>query len=321
MKILVTGANGFIGRHLCFHLTEQKHSVKAVVRQEPKAPIIADEVIVLPDGSPLTTNLFDSCESIVHLAARVHILKNNTENSLEQFRNINVDMTQRWVEAAIHNGIRRFVLVSSIGMFGPHKSGIPFTETMPVTPIEPYAISKLEAEDSLSTSCDGTDMDYVIIRPPLVYGPDAPGNFALLLKLFSLGFPLPFGSLDSQRSFVSVWNLVDFIRCCLLQAAAKNEVFVVCDKEFITLPEIFQYLGEGYGRYNRVFRFPPILLALAAGLLGKSNAFDKLVADLQVDANKARQILNWVPPYSAADAMRKTGQDFHAMLASNPQNP
>jgi nucleoside-diphosphate-sugar epimerase len=319
MKVLVTGANGFIGRHLCGHLSAQGHSVTAVARRPPGFPIGAAEVAVVADHTAINASLFQGCDCVIHLAARAHVLKDKADNPLAEFRAANANTAKRWADEAGRNGVQRFVLVSSIGVNGAATAGAPFSEASAAAPGEPYAISKLEAENMLRLSARHTGMEYVIVRPPLVYGPGAPGNFALILKLAAAGWPLPFGSMAARRSLLSVWNLADFLRRCVESPAAKDELFLLADREDIALPELFKYLGEGFGRANAVFPFPPRLLSLAARLLGKGKAFDKLGAELLIDSSKARQALGWSPPYSAADAMRRTGQELR--MACRPPRP
>jgi nucleoside-diphosphate-sugar epimerase len=310
MRILITGAGGFIGHHLCEHLSAQGHYIKAIVRSQPDRELAAAEVLVIPDYLNPASSVFQGYDCVIHLAARAHILKEKIADPLAEFREINVNMARRWVEEAGRSGVKRFVLVSSAGVNGSNTCGVPYSEDMPVNPIEPYAISKLEAEHMLRTTAEVYGMEYVIVRPPLVYGTDAPGNFALLLKLAKTGWPLPFGRVNAKRNMVSVWNLADFLRCCCEHPAAASELFLVSDREEVTLPEIFKYLGEGSKRKNLMIPLPVSWLFTAARLLGKDKAFAKLVAEFRVDTGKATRLLNWAAPYSAAESLRRTGKEL-----------
>ncbi|MFM8333833.1 MAG: NAD-dependent epimerase/dehydratase family protein [Candidatus Methylumidiphilus sp.] len=316
MKVLVTGAGGFVGRHLCAHLSACGHYVIAAVRRP--GVVMADETVVAPDLAvgDLPTQVLRQCACVIHLAGRAHVLREVVADPTAAFTAANVTASRRLAQAAAAAGVGRFVLASSIGVNGGQTRGEPFSEASPTQPSEPYAHSKLAAERAvLEVAGQTAGMACVIVRPPLVYGPDAPGNFGLLLRLLATGAPLPFAALHAQRSLVSVWNLADFLRVCAEHEAAVGELFLVSDADDVSLPDIFRHLSEGYGRGNRLFALPPKLLALSAKLAGKGGAFAKLAAELRVDSRKAERLLGWRPPLSAAEGLRRTGREYREYRA------
>ncbi len=252
------------------------------------------------------TNALTGCSSVIHLAARAHILNDTIDDPLAAFRSTNVAGSVQLARCAARAGVRRFVFVSSIGVNGNANSR-PFTQADAAAPAEAYAISKFEAEQALIEETSNSAMELVIVRPPLVYGPDCPGNFLRLLKLLSSGVPLPFGAISTKRSFVSVWNLADFLATCVLNPQAAGEVFLVSDMEDVTLPGLLRGLAAGMGKKAPLFSLSPALLGFVAGIAGKSAMFEKLCGNLTVDASHARTVLNWHPPVSLAEGLRRTG--------------
>lgn len=311
MKILITGAGGFIGRHLCQSLRAQGHELVAVVRRDPGCGFPASSIVTVADiGHPPPDGIFDGCEAVVHLAGRAHILREKAEDAAAQFHADNVQATANWAQAAAKAGIKRFVHLSSIGVLGNRTNGQPYTEATAARPVEDYAQSKWQGEQVLRESAAGTGMDYVVIRPPLVYGADAPGNFARLLKLAAAPIPLPLATVQSKRSLVSIGNLLDFITLCLSHPAAANQVFVVSDGDDVSLPQLLGYLAEGLGKSPRLLPFPPVALKIAARMLGLGASWDKLTTELLVDNGKCRSLLAWQAPYSAAEGLREAGRGF-----------
>jgi len=312
MKIAVTGATGFVGRELCRHLDAHGHEVVAIIRRADGLPLPAREIRVVQEFShreSLSTAL-EGCEVVVHLAGRAHVLRDTVADPLAEFRAVNVEMSEKLALAAAAAGVRRFIFVSSIGVNGNATRGQAFTEADAPAPHDLYAISKWEAEQRLTSIAGKTQMDYVIARPVLMFGPHAPGNFGLLLKLAAKSLPLPFGMLGTKRNLLSVWNFADFLRTCAEYPSPINETFVVSDREPVTLPDIFRYLGEGMGVRQRLVPVPRALLAAASGLLGKGAMLRKVDSELMVSPDKAIKLLKWTPPYSTQAALVKTGEDY-----------
>lgn len=311
MKVLVTGASGFVGRHLCKYLNNTGHDVIALVRAQgtliegAKLVVVAD--FNLPDS---LDDILKECGAVIHLAGRAHILNDTAEDPLYEFRRVNVGMTEKLMQRAAKVGVRRFIYASSIGVNGNENSGHPFVETDPVNPHDLYAVSKLEAEQVVKKTAAQTGMEYVIVRPALVFGPDAPGNFGLLLKLAARGLPLPFGRLSTRRSLLSVWNLVSFLGLCVDHRSVLQETFLIADKDTVTLADIFKGLGMGMGKPQMMLPIPQMLLVAACYLLGKKQQFDKLNSELRVDIGKAEGKLGWKAPYTTTEALIKTGEEY-----------
>jgi nucleoside-diphosphate-sugar epimerase len=316
-KVLVTGANGFVGKAVCTDLTARGMRVVAAVRNEsatieiPTGP--AREIVSVGniDAGTDWTNALSGCSSVIHLAARAHVLNDTIADPSVAFRSTNVGGSLQLARSAARAGVRRFVFVSSIGVNG-NVNARPFTESDAPAPAEAYAVSKLEAEQVLLEETKGNGMELVIVRPPLVYGPECPGNFLRLLKLLSSGIPLPFGAISNKRSFVSVWNLADVLATCVLSRQAAGELFLVSDMEDVTLPELLRGLAVGMEKDASLFSLSPSLLGLIAGVTGQRAMLEKLCGNLTVDASRVRTVLNWHPPVPLAEGLRRTGSWYAA---------
>jgi UDP-glucose 4-epimerase len=311
-KILVTGANGFVGKVVCAELAVRGFEVVAAVRAAPAGaathanPALLTVSVGNIDGKTDWTEALSGCCAVIHLAARAHILNDTVADPLAAFRETNVEGSLQLARSAARAGVQRFVFVSSVGVNGNQNSR-PFSETDSPVPAEPYAVSKLEAELALREEAARSGMELVIVRPPLVYGPECPGNFLRLLKLLSTAVPLPFGALHNRRSFVGVWNLADFLATCAIHENAAGNVFLVSDMADVTLPELLQGLAHGMGEKASLFSVSPALLRALARVLGKAGLFDKLCGNLTVNAAHARTTLGWTPPVALAEGLRRTG--------------
>lgn len=308
--MFVTGADGFIGRHLCERLERHGFAVTRAVRTLPVDAASGQRVATGDLATCLDLHDFVAGhDAVVHLAGRAHVLRETAEDPRAAFQRANVDATARLAQAAVAAGVRRFVFVSSIGVLG-NRSDRPLTESDTPAPVEPYAESKLHAEQVLAEIARPTTMQIVVLRPTLVYGPHCPGNMARLARLVARGVPLPLASFTSQRSLMGVDNLASLIESTLTHPAAAGETFVAADGEDVSLPELIQHLAAGLGVPARLFPFPASALSLAARLVGLGTTFDKLTAPLRVDASKARRLLGWSPPVPVADGLRATGRSF-----------
>lgn len=311
-KILVTGANGFIGKMVCAELLARGFEVTAAVRKVPvDGNVNSAGLRFVGVGNVDADTCWDTalagCSGVIHLAARAHILNDEVADPLAAFRATNVAGTLQLARCAARAGVARFVFVSSVGVNG-NQNERPFTESDTPLPAEPYAVSKLEAELALQTDALGEAMKLVIVRPPLVYGPGCPGNFLRLLKLLSTRIPLPFGAMRNKRSFIGIWNLADFLATCLVHDKAGGHVFLISDLEDVTLPDLLRGLALGMGRTVPLFSVPPGWLATLAGMAGKGAMFDKLGGSLTVDASRAHTVLGWTPPVSLAEGLQRTGR-------------
>ncbi|MBU3655352.1 MAG: SDR family oxidoreductase [Alphaproteobacteria bacterium] len=303
MKIMVTGANGFVGRSLCAHLRAANHQLVAMVRTPAslaEAPVAHNlalaEVIVgdLADGAPLQASL-SGVDTVIHLAARVHIMRDDSPDPMAAFHKINVDGTMHLAKQAHQAGVRRLVFLSSIKVNG--ESGH-FTETDNPAPTDAYALSKWQAEQALKEFSQQTGMEVVIIRPPLIYGPGVKGNFASLIRLIQRGWPLPLGAVHNQRSLIALDNLVGFIALCAdrdRSPAAANQTFLLSDGADVSTTQLLQKLGQAYGKRPWLIPMPTGLMRLAARLIGKKSVADRLFDSLTVDSGKAQGLLAWRP--------------------------
>ena len=303
MKVLVSGANGFVGRALCPHLESKGHTVVPLVRRPCG---MAGEYIV---GEELSwSHALKDCESVIHLAGRAHVMKDGERDPLHAFRAANVDMTLALANQALEEGVRRFVFMSTVKVNGEVTApGVSFKADDLPAPQDDYAISKWEAEQGLLEIAK-KGLEVVIIRPPLIYGPGAKGNFASLISWIKKGIPLPLGAIHNQRSLVALDNVVSFAALCAdIKASpnAKGEVFLVSDGEDISTTELLQRVAKAYGRLSLLLPVPVKLMHIGAGLLGKSSLADRLLGSLVIDDTKAREMLGWLPPVSMDEQLRK----------------
>ncbi len=308
MKILVTGANGFVGEVLCRKLVERGFEAKGAVRSAhiPLAPGVEKIVAGSIDSSTDWSSALKGIDCVIHLAARVHVMKEESPDPLAEFRRVNAEGTRRLALAAAERGVKRLVYVSSIKVNGEATKGEPCSEQVAPNPQDPYALSKWEAEQSLLEISRETGLEIVILRPPLVYGPGVGGNFIRMLEWIKKGIPLPLGSVKNRRSMIHVENLADALILCSTHPDAKNETFLVSDSECISTPDLIRMLSEKMGREARIFPFPVPLLHVLGRLTGKSAEIERLTGSLEIDSSKIRQKLGWKPPHSILDGLKDT---------------
>lgn len=308
--VMLTGSTGFVGSVLLAELKKlpEFHVVSAVRSAVSPA---SDDVVVVGniDGTTDYLSALNGVDVVVHAAARAHVMRDEVADTLAEFRKVNVDGTLNLARQAAAAGVKRFVFISSIGVHGLNSSR-PFTETDSEAPHDAYAISKYEAEQGLRKLATETGLEVVIIRPPLVYGGAAPGNFRSLINLASKPIPLPFASVNNKRSMVYVGNLVDLIVRCIHHPSAANETFLVSDGDDVSLRSLLTMMRSAMGRSARLVPVPVGLFKLAGALTGKRGMVDRLVGDLQVDSSKARSLLGWVPPYTVEQGIAATVADF-----------
>jgi len=310
MKVLITGATGFVGQSLIQNLNKS-YDVIALIRAQSR--LLPSTVQQLVANNIFEADIPNDVEIIIHLAGRAHILNEQTIDPLTEFRKVNVDGTLQLARQALDKKVKRFIFMSSIGVNGSVTLQQPFTEVATPQPHVDYAVSKLEAEEELKKLFAGSDTELVIIRPPLVYAAHAPGNFARLLKLVATNLPLPFAGTKNKRSFVALENLVDFIQVCIEHPNAANQTFLVADQSYISTRELVQYLKQGMGKTAYFIYIPQPLMKLGAACVGKSKLYEQLFESLEVDASKAQKLLGWTAPLSTQQAMLKAGQDYLKM--------
>lgn len=305
MKILVTGASGFIGKPLIRALKQQGNDVVGVGRQ--LASTNADDFLVIKDFSLKDAFLptIGEFEVVIHLAARVHVMDDAVDNPLDEYRKINVEGTLNLARQAATAGVKRFIFLSSIKVNGEHTEiGQPFTESDIPNPIDDYGISKLEAEQGLLLIAEQTDMEVVIIRPPLVYGKGVKANFASMIRMVNRSIPIPLGAIHNNRSFVYIENLVSLILKCIVHPKAVNQVFLVSDGHDLSTTELLRRTASALGVKSRLVPIPQILIEFFAAIIGKKEVAQRLCGNLQVDITKARTLLDWTPPMTVEAGLR-----------------
>ena len=308
-SFLVTGAGGFIGSALVDAL--DGHSVRRALRTSPTTPgaddFIRGDIGPETDWQPALRDI----DCVVHLAARTHVLRDNAANPLAAYRSVNVDGTRRLAEQAANAGVRRFVFLSSIKVNGETTPSRPFTADDPPAPQDAYGISKLEAENVLREIANRAGMEWVVLRPPLVYGPGVKGNFLQLLKAVARGMPLPLASIDNRRSLIYVGNLVDAILACATHSDAAGKTFLVSDGEDVSSPELARRLATAMGRNPVLLPFPPALLRFGASLIGRHDAAIRLTGSLTIDDSALRRDLGWTPRFTLDQGLKETVQWYH----------
>lgn len=312
--ILLTGASGFVGRAILAAL-EQRCSIRVALRNpdsvSPRSCLDVREAFIQPGQD--WAGILEGISGIVHCAARVHVMREHAADALSEFRVVNVEGTLCLARQAAQSGVRRFVFISSIGVNGGETHGEPFTIDSEVAPHTPYAVSKSEAETELRRLASESGMEVVIVRPPLVYGPNAPGNFSSLMKWLTSGVPLPLGGVTrNKRSFVYLENLVDLIVTCIDHPAAANKTFLVSDDEDLSTAELLRRMGSALGRPARLLPVPPGLLSMAASLIGKPGIAQRLCGSLQVDISHTKDVLGWRPPFSVDEGLKRTAEAYLA---------
>lgn len=243
---------------------------------------------------------------IVHLAARVHIMKDTSADPLSEFRKMNVAATEHLAKMAAQTGVKRFIFLSTIKVNGEQTKDEPFHETDLPHPEDAYAISKWEAEQALHKISDETGLEVVILRPPLVYGPGVKANFLRLLQLVDRNIPLPFQNSYNKRSLIYLGNLVDAIINCCINPNAKGETFLVSDGEDVSTSELIKIIASGMNKKDKLFIFPQPLLKMMGTLIGKKEVLDRLFGSLCIDSCKIRKVLNWNPPFSMREGINET---------------
>lgn len=309
-RVLVTGANGFVGRALCAQAAARGVAVRGITRLPCElSGGVENCVVSAVDEHADWQAALAGVEAVIHLAARVHVMADKAENPLAEFRRINTQGTLNLARQAAAAGVRRFVFVSSVKVNGEMTlPGHPFKADDAPAPLDAYGISKMEAEQGLSELAAETGMEVVIIRPPLVYGPGVKANFAAMMRWLRRGVPLPLGAIDNRRSLVTLDNLVDLMLTCISHPAAANQTFLVSDGEDVSTTQLLRRMGQALGRPARLLPVPAGLLELGAALVGRRDMAQRLCGSLQVDIEKTRQLLGWRPPLTLDEGLKKAAQ-------------
>lgn len=286
MKLLVSGATGFVGKFLCAYLAKEGHTVTKISRD-------------------LSSQAIKTGDCLIHLAGRAHVMHETAEDIYQAYAEVNIGYTLKVAEWANHLGIKRFVFLSSVKVNGEASSKL-FTEADTPAPLDPYGQTKLEAEIALKDFCAANQMELVIIRPPLIYGTGVKANFRQLIKLCLLPLPMPFGLVNNKRSFISLDNLADFILLCSWHPQAANHTFLISDGEDVSTAELITIIRKVKQQRPWLIPVPLWILKSLFKLIGKSGLAQRLLGNLQVDISKAKTLLGWQPKLSFHDGIAKS---------------
>jgi nucleoside-diphosphate-sugar epimerase len=312
LKVLVTGADGFVGSALCEALSQRGHSVRRALRGtgasfRPGADVAMGDLGAATNWKDALSDI----EVVIHLAARAHVMRDTAADPLDEYRRINVLATEALAQAACAGGVRRFIFLSSIKVNGEQTSDKPFTEYDAARPEDAYGQSKWEAEQILAKIAAASRLETVVLRSPLIYGPGVKGNFLSLMRAVERGLPLPLAAVRNRRSLLYLGNLVDAIMLCVEHPAAAGQTYLLADDEGVSTPDLVRAIGSALGKPARLIAVPPALLRAAGAMVGKAASIARLLGSLQVDSGKIRRELRWQPRADMVRGLRKTAGWYH----------
>ena len=312
MKILVTGATGFIGTQLSETLANSGHEVRCTARSlAPNRSTTLEMVTCDLESADNLDHLTMGCDAIVHLAGRAHVMSDDPATSESLYLSANVDVTRKLAQSAARTGVKRMILMSSVKVNGESTTiDSPFTSQDTPNPQDPYGRSKTQAEQTLWDVASTSGLEGVVIRPPLVYGPGVRANFASLIGIVNRGIPLPLGSIQNKRSFVSVDNLIDCIATALQSSNEEGQTFLVSDGHDLSTPELIRSIASALHKSPMLIPFPTALLKLVATSVAKRSAYERLCGSLTVDIALTKQKLSWTPLFTVQDSMQRTVDAF-----------
>ncbi len=314
MKILVTGANGFVGQPLSLHLLTIGHEVVGAVRSHDSRTTVNLPIQLKEIGDINETTDWQDCLSgvkcVIHLANRAHVMYEPSSNPLPLYRKVNTEGTLNLARQASAAGVKRFIYISSIKVNGEStRCGQALTPGDQNIPVDPYGLSKYEAELGLKLVAQQTGLEVVVIRPPLIYGPRVKANFLKMVQWVEKGIPLPLGAIRNQRSMLGLDNLINFIELCLTHANAVGQIFLVSDDQDISTTELLKEIASAMDRPSRLLEIPQFFIEKLLTLLGQRHISERLCGSLQLDIRLAKERLSWKPPHTFKDQLRKTVLD------------
>ncbi len=315
MKLLITGSNGFVGLPLSQYLMTVGHQVVGAVRSRNSLHIVNSKIHLKSIGDIDEITNWSDClsgvECIIHLANRAHIMNEKSSNSLALYRKVNTAGTINLARQAAAAGTKRFIFISSIKVNG--ESTLPGQTLNPKDqhiPVDPYGLSKYEAEIGLKLIAEQTGLEVVVIRPPLIYGPGVKANFLKMMQWVEKGIPLPLGAIQNQRSMLGLDNLINFIELCLTYPDAAGQTFLVSDDHDVSTTELLKEIAAAMHRPSRLLSIPQYFIEKFLILLGQRHISERLCGSLQLDIGLAKTLLSWKPPYTFRDQLSKTVLDY-----------
>lgn len=319
-RILVTGASGFVGRRTTAHLMSSGHQVFGAYRQKADCLVNGVRGVAMGDLTKDRMNPrdFEDMDCVVHLAARAHVLADSAFDPLDEYMKANAFATLRMAEVAAKAGVRRFVFLSSIKVNGERTAlDQPFSENSPPNPQDHYAESKLAAEEGLWRLASESGLEVVVLRPPLVYGPEVRANFLRLMQWIDKGIPLPLASVCNGRTLLYVGNLADAIHCAATMPAAAGETFLLGDAETMSTPDLVRHIAAAMGKSARLWPVPEAILRLGGRLAGREDIVGRLTDSLVVDSSRIGRVTGWAAPYTLEAGMEDTSAWFRKLRHSN----
>ncbi|KTC88608.1 SDR family oxidoreductase [Fluoribacter dumoffii] len=316
-KILVTGATGFIGRKLVPALITAGHEVRCAVSQ--KADWLNTDQVKIGKIEPETdwSEALEGIDVIIHLAARVHVMKEKNEADTNEYYRVNSEATKNFAEQAVKHGVKRFIFLSSIKVNGEFTvQGFAFSEENQAQPEDPYGRSKLYAEQYLQSISQNSSMEVVILRPPLVYGPEVKANFLKMLHLVKKQVPLPFASIQNKRHFIFIDNLVSALCLLVTHPSAVNQTYLIADDDAFSLPSLMRLIAQKMNIKVRLIPVPARLMEKVFQLLGMRNFSNRLLSSLEINNRKIKSELGWIPPYSSDEGLKKTVEWYQSEFNS-----
>ena len=303
--ILVTGSSGFVGRHVLYAL-RQRYPDVLIIAASRSAQVI-DKDLAVPMSISDITNEFawqaalQGVSHVVHLAGLAH----QPHRTAAEFMAVNAEGTAALARACAGTDVRRLVMISSVAVMGDCRAIPPMADEQPANPVTAYGLSKHHAERRLAELLHSTMCDWVVLRPPLVYGPSPPGNLRRLMTLIKTGLPLPLALADNPRSMISIENLTSAIVAALCHPDVARETFLIADAETLTLAEVITAMAAGLGRSARLFPLPVRVLLTLSRLLGQEAAMVQMLAPLRIDPGRFSQRTGWQPHSNTASALQR----------------